>query len=248
MNGEASARSAQENAPGLVPSAANFDIVARIYCWAEYLALGPLLKRTREEFLPELNDVHHALLLGDGDGRFARALLRKAAAAHVYAVDSSAVMLRLTHARCARDGVAGRLTLEHASVLAAVAHPHCDLIATHFLLDCLTQGEVEALAARLARQVSARARWVISEFGLPHGWLRARAARIYIRLLYFGFRILTGLRTDRLPDHAAALEAAGFMRLQRVERMGGFLYSEMWERVPDFPSSNAPATQRQSLI
>ncbi len=248
MSGAAFARSAQENGPGLVSSAANFDPVARIYRWAEYLALGPLLKRTREEFLPQLNDVRHALLLGDGDGRFARALLTKAAAAHAYAVDSSAAMLCLTHARCARGGVADRLTVEHASVLAAVAQPHCDLIATHFLLDCLTQEEVEALAAQLAQQVSPRCRWVISEFGLPHGRLRALAAGIYIRLLYFGFRILTGLRTDRLPDHAAALEAAGFKRLQRVERLGGFLYSEMWERVPDFLSSNTPATQRQSLI
>jgi len=57
------------------PPQPNFDRVARIYRWAEYAALGPILQRTRTHFLPQLTGCHNALILGDGDGRFLARLL-----------------------------------------------------------------------------------------------------------------------------------------------------------------------------
>ena len=210
----------------------SFDRVAGIYRWAEYLALGRLLERTRSQFLPEMAHVRQALVLGDGDGRFAAALLQRAPAVRVHAVDSSAAMLRLLAARCARNGDEGRLTTEQASVLRARPQRQCDLVATHFLLDCLSQTEVEQLTKQLAAQLNAGCRWVVSEFGLPRGRLASLVAAAYIRLLYGVFRVLTGLRVSRLPDPQRALAAAGFRRLRRVERLGGFLYAELWERLP----------------
>ncbi|MGI4829333.1 MAG: class I SAM-dependent methyltransferase [Janthinobacterium lividum] len=206
----------------------NFDRVARVYRWAEYLALGTLLRRTREQFLPELAGTQQALVLGDGDGRFAAALLRRAPDCHLHAVDSSAAMLALLGKRCGRDQTGPRLTLEQASVLDVHASTGCDLIATHFLLDCLTQAEVELLARRLAAQVKPPCRWVISEFGRPRGRLLGVLGAAYVRLLYASFRMLTGLRVKHLPDPQKALQNAGFLRLQRVERLGGLLYSELW--------------------
>ena len=211
---------------------ANFDRVARIYRWVEYLALGPLLKRTREKFLPQLTGARRALLLGDGDGRFAAALLRCAPEVHLHAVDSSAAMLRLLHRRCARDGNDTRATVEQGSVLGMGARSSYDLVTTHFLLDCLTQNEVEALTTQLATQVSPGCLWVVSEFGMPRGRLSGLVAAWYIRLLYLGFRVLTGLRVQQLPDPQSALEAAGFHRLSRVERLGGLLYAELWKLGP----------------
>lgn len=211
--------------PGCVP---NFDRVAHIYRWAEYLALGTLLRRTREQFLPELTGTQCAFVLGDGDGRFAAALMRRVPGCELHAVDSSASMLECLEKRCSRDGTLRRLTLEQASVLDVHAPVNCDLIATHFLLDCLTQREVEVLATKLATEVKPPCRWVISEFGRPHGRLFGALGAGYVRMLYLGFRVLTGLRVEQLPDPQRALQKAGFTRLRRVERLGGLLYSELW--------------------
>ncbi len=219
----------REQAPAAAP---NFDRVALVYRWAEYLALGPLLKRTREQFLAEVTTARKALVLGDGDGRFTAALLRAAPGIRVRAVDSSAAMLRLLRARCLRDGTAARLTTEHALVQAVSAEPGCDLLVTHFLLDCLSQSEVSDLAARLATQVSPHGRWVVSEFGLPRNRLLRPAAAAYIRLLYLAFHVLTGLQPTVLPDPQHALSAAGFVRLRRVERLAGLLYAELWQLAP----------------
>jgi len=60
------------------PPQPNFDRVARIYRWAEYAALGPILQRTRTHFLPQLTGCRNAFILGDGDGRFLACLLNPA--------------------------------------------------------------------------------------------------------------------------------------------------------------------------
>lgn len=213
-----------------------FDAIARLYRWAEYLALGPLLKRTRETFLPALSDRRRALLLGDGDGRFAAALLRAVPGLHAHAVDGSLVMLRLLRSRCRRDGNADRLHLQHASVLSADLPAATDLIVTHFLLDCLPQPELDSLALRLAAKVQPGCLWVVSEFGYPRHRLGRALARIYLRLLYLALRVLTGLVPQRLPDPERALLGAGFCRLERRQKLSGFLYAELWQRSQCLPS------------
>jgi SAM-dependent methyltransferase len=206
----------------------NFDRVARIYRWAEYLSLGPLLERTREHYLPQLRHRRHALALGDGDGRFLARLLQQNPTLQATAVDTSAAMLHQLRARC--HFAEGRLQTMQASALETSADAQTDLIITHFFLDCLTQTEVETLTTRLAAQVSSGALWLVSDFAIPTGPILHPIAALYIRTLYFAFKLLTGLQTSHLPDPQTALTQAGFERIARHERLFGILYTELWRR------------------
>jgi hypothetical protein len=49
-----------------------------------------------------------------------------------------------------------------------------------------------------------------------------------VRLLYLAFRILTGLRTTKLPDHASALLRCGFTRIAVQRALFGLLTTELW--------------------
>ena len=97
------------------PAQPNFDRVARIYRFAEYLSLGPLLQRTRTHFLHDLPPRHQALLLGDGDGRFLARLLARRPHLSALAVDTSATMLQLLRHRC--QPYIHRVRTLHASAL-----------------------------------------------------------------------------------------------------------------------------------
>ncbi len=211
---------------------ANFDRVARLYRWAEYLSLGPLLERTREHFLPQLAGRRQALVLGDGDGRFLARLLRQQPSLHALAVDTSAVMLRLLRQRCLRSAPSalGRLRTQQASALRIAPAAGTDLIVTHFMLDCLTQAEVNQLTRDLAASVPAGTLWLVSEFGEPGPRALRPLAALYIRSLYLAFRLLTGLRITRLPNPQTALRDAGFERVSRHQSLFGLLYSELWRR------------------
>lgn len=216
-------------------STRSFDGIARIYRALEYASFGRALERTRAMYLPQLGSARHALVLGDGDGRFLAALLDWNRELRAVAVDASSSMLELLTMRCRAS--AERLTTRHGDLCADVAgvlvvperDDPFDLVVTHFFLDCLTERELEELVRSVRPRLSPSARWVISEFRAPpHGVFRV-VGQSLIRLLYFGFRLLTALRVRRVPDYAAALTRAGFAQSARHVRLRGLLVSEMWQ-------------------
>jgi ubiquinone/menaquinone biosynthesis C-methylase UbiE len=196
----------------------NCDAIAPWYRWLEYAGFGRALERRREAFLSRVADARRVLALGDGDGRALAALLRANAGATVDSVDASAGMLELARARVGRE----RVAYHHADALTMPLEDGAyDLVVTHFLLDCFEAREQARLIERVARAASAEARWVVSEF---------RGNGMLVALLYWFFRITTGLRTRELADHRALFERHGF-RLERAESAwGGRLASELWVR------------------
>lgn len=208
----------------------NFNRIAKPYRWLEYLTLGWALERCRLHFLPELLQQRNALVLGDGDGRFLAALMAANINLQANAVDSSADMLHFLRKRCeasASDAFT-RLRIQHLSALSFIPTGSYDLVATHFFLDCLSQSDVEALILRIVPTLTPGALWVISDFRIPPGFMRL-PARIIVRFLYLAFRILTGLRTTRLPDYATPLAQAGLTRMKRHFSLVGLLTTELWE-------------------
>jgi len=212
----------------------NFDRIARPYRWFEYLTLGKALERCRLHFLPQLLSRRRALILGDGDGRFTASLLARNHTIEADAIDLSATMLALLRERsAAAPNATARLRTHHGNALdfsfaTLPAQPY-DLVVTHFFLDCLTQPELDRLAARIAPLLAPGAIWLISDFRIPSGAMRL-PARVYIRSLYFAFRILTGLRTTHLPNHSTPLVELSFARIDRHDSLARLLTTELWRR------------------
>lgn len=210
----------------------NFNLIARPYRWLEHLTLGRALERCRLHYLPRLLDHRHAFVLGDGDGRFLAALMNANLHIQADAVDTSATMLHLLSQRCGAS--AARLQTHNVSALTFAPTECYDLVITHFFLDCLTQPDIEVLVAHITPALSPGAIWLISDFRIPPGAMRL-PARILVRSLYLAFRILTGLRTTHLPDHATPLIQAGLTRIAHHHSLAGLLTTELWQREPSLP-------------
>jgi hypothetical protein len=213
----------------------NFNRLARLYRWMEFFTFGPWLWLTRRTFLAKMTHSRRALVLGDGDGRFTSELLRVNSHVQIDAVDASGAMLRALKRRAGAR--AGRLRIHLADARtwqppASTADLPYDLIATHFFLDCLTQPEVQSLAARLRNAVSPAALWAVSDFAVPPGCFGRFIARPVVSTLYLAFGWLTGLTVRALPDHASALRQAGFNLLDRRFQLGGLLVCEIWQASP----------------
>lgn len=211
--------------------AANFDLIARPYRWLEYLALGRALERCRLHFLPSLLHQKTALILGDGDGRFLAHLLTANPTLQADAVDTSPTMLQLLRHRCeaAAPNAAARLHTHHVNALAFPLTRPYDLVATHFFLDCLTQPDLDALVARIAPSLTPGALWLISDFRIPPGGPLRLPAKLIVRTLYLAFRLLTNLRTTRIPNHHAPLAKAGLTRIAHHHSLAGLLTTELWQ-------------------
>jgi ubiquinone/menaquinone biosynthesis C-methylase UbiE len=205
-----------------------FDKLARVYRWMEYLSFGPALSRCRTEFLSDMAHCRNALVIGDGDGRFTARLLDTNSAIRVDAIDASPAMLRalLRHA----GTIAHRVRTRVADARAwqpANSEPY-DLVVTHFFLDCLTTDEIRSLADRIRAASAPNTLWVVSDFAVPNSFFGRIVARPLVSALYRAFAILTGLTVRALPDHAAALSNTGHRLARRRTRLLGLLVSELW--------------------
>jgi hypothetical protein len=223
-----SLRSSKKSKYGAPP---NFNGLARIYRCMELVTFGPWLQRCRCAFLGNLSGCRRAAVLGDGDGRFTAQLLRANPVIEIDAVDSSATMLRTLLRRTRHNAARVRVHCADARMWQP-ANPPYDLIVTHFLLDCLTEDEVRSLAGRLRGALSHAGLWVVSEFAIPEGAFGRWVARPVVWLLYRTFWLLTGLSVRNLPDHAAALSAAGLKLRERRSWLGGLLIAEIWAGFP----------------
>lgn len=207
--------------------AANFDPLARLYRWMEYASFGPWLWRCRCAFLRDLRHCRRAVAFGDGDGRFTARLLTDNSTIKIDAIDASRAMLRALVRRAGAHAGRVRTICADAREWQPDAEPY-DLIVTHFFLDCLTTDEVCALAARMRAAAGAEALWVVSEFAQPENWFGRVLARHVVWLLYRAFGLFTGLAVRTLPDHDAALRAAGFALAKKRTWLCGLLVSELW--------------------
>jgi ubiquinone/menaquinone biosynthesis C-methylase UbiE len=213
-----------------MPTQPSFDLIAHPYRWLEYLTLGRALEHCRLHYLQSLLKRKRALILGDGDGRFLAELLKQNPQLRADAVDTSSTMLLLLRQRCEAlaTNASTRLTTHQTSALTCPLDGPYDLVVTHFFLDCLTQPDLETLINRIAPVLSPEALWLVSDFNIPSGSMRL-PAKILVRNLYLAFRILTNLRTTKLPDHATPLQKAGLTRIARQHRLAGLLVTELWQ-------------------
>jgi SAM-dependent methyltransferase len=200
----------------------NCDWIAPHYWWIEMLGMGRTLERRRRWFLPRVQNARRALVLGDGDGRFLRELLRGNSMVRADYVDLSGRMLELARRKAGED----RVVYRRADARALDSTPEeYDLIATHFFFDCFNQHELETLISRIASAAAPGARWIVSEFctaSIP--------TRLVVQVLYLIFRITTALKNQSLVDHRPILSARGFRLIDTSPSRGGLVVSELWER------------------
>lgn len=209
-------------------TAPNFDRLAGIYRWMEWLSFGPCLARCRGAFLDRMTARRCALVIGDGDGRFSSRLVRANPDIEVDVVDASAAMLRALVRRAGGAGARIRTQVADARRWKPASNRRYDLVVTHFFLDCLTTDEVRGLAAAVRSGLRPGTLWVVSEFAVPDRGFGRLAAGPLVWALYRAFGVLTGLRVRRLPDYRAAFEEAGLRLIGRREFLCGLLVSELW--------------------
>lgn len=220
-----------------IASVPNFNGLARIYSWLEYLTFGPFLWRCRTRFLSGLMSCRHALILGDGDGRFTARLLRESPEIQIHAVDVSPRMIESLRHASRRN--AGRLTTEVADIRAwkPATFAKYDLVVTHFFLDCLATEEVAALSGRLTPALDPNTLWLVSEFAIPPTVFGHIIAAPLVAALYRAFRLITHLRQQSLPDHPNALTVSGWAIQQESTQLFGLLHSQLWRfPLPDSES------------
>jgi ubiquinone/menaquinone biosynthesis C-methylase UbiE len=206
----------------------NCDAIAPVYRFCEYAVFGQRLQRHRTRFLEAARHRRRALILGDGDGRFASQLHRINADLVFDSIDLSERMLAEARRRVADQSQPDSQWVCGDARELPFPRSHYDLIATHFFLDCFSTRDVEILVRKIAQHADSGALWLISEFQRPRGFWRGLHADLWLGIMYRFFRVATGLKAQSLPDYHHVLKQHGFTLLEKEASMGELVCSELW--------------------
>lgn len=207
----------------------NFDRIAPIYHFLESLVFGDQLQQARVAFVRRIDAPRHALLLGEGNGRFMAELIRRHPGTRIDCVEASARMIALAQERVGP----GRVRFLHTDLRGAtLPENRYDLVVTHFFLDCFSPAELRQVIQKLSRAASAEAVWLVADFCEPaRGWRRWRA-RILIAVMYAFFRAAAGISARSLTQYAVPMEEEDFSLTSELLLPNEMIKSQMWRRSP----------------
>jgi len=206
----------------------SFDRLAPHYRWMEWLLAGGKLQRCRTRFLDALPQTQHALLLGEGNGRFLREFLRKQPTARVTCIDASPRMLKEARRRAPQNACVTFVCCDVTEW--EPPQGEFDLVVSHFFLDCFRSEQIEFIAENISAALTDKARWLIADFCEPRrGWRKWRAQAI-LKTMYWFFRRTTKLPARKLTAPDAVLARHGFELQARQSFEWGLLQSDLWVR------------------
>ena len=204
----------------------NCDRIAPLYEWFENAAFGGRLQAHRVAYLDAASGKQRALVLGDGDGRFTEALAARYPAMPIDSIEMSAGMVAQAGKRLSSNSQVRVIQDDVFRVDLAVAS--YDVVFSHFFLDCFEIDLVNRLIQQVSESLVPGGVWVISDFRQGRtGWKRFYTGA-WLRTMYMFFRLVTGLKTSRLPEYRDRLSIAGFSMSREWVSMGGLIASELW--------------------
>ena len=211
----------------------SFDAIAPWYRTLETMAFGGDLQRARVACLGEIESPRRALIVGEGNGRFLAALLKRQPLIRIDCVDSSARMLDLARRHILQtvpDEISRVAFLKH-DVTSWVPNDRYDLIVTHFLLDCFSTQQVGSIVARLAQVAAPNAAWLLADFRIPEAGFPRSQARAWLAVMYWFFRCAAGIEGRELVAPSPFLRVERFtLARQHLFRLG-MVKSELWRKL-----------------
>ena len=210
-----------------------FDRIAPYFDWMERLCASGLMQRCRIAHIQQTKNCRHALLAGEGYGRFLEALLLANPEIQVTSVEWSRKMIDYSRRRLIRRGMdLSRVTFQHANLLdCELPETQFDLIVTNFFLDCLKPAQIKRIVRLMAGSSTPDAIWLLADFRIPEatGWRRWRAKGI-VAALYLFFRLTLNLPARGLTPPDSFLRAYGFKLHDRKLMSCGLMHSDFWQR------------------
>lgn len=198
------------------PPAADYDRIAGSYHLLERLAFGGVLQRARTAYLDLVPPNADVLALGEGDGRFASALLAARPDVRITVLDASDAMLDRARQRAVMSSRRARVRTVEADLRLHRPPPDSfDVVAALFVLDQFTDRERRRFLAPYVRALKPTGTWLHADFAVPDGgWTRLRA-RLWLAFLYGFFRAATGVSATQLEPVERSLRSVGLVPVAR---------------------------------
>ena len=199
----------------------NFDLIAPFYDTLSRLVFGKTMRAAQTKYLSEIPPGGTVFILGGGTGW----LLAELAALHptckIWYVEASEKMINLSKRKL--KGVSTEIVFIQGTENALPSGVVPDAIITNFFFDLFSTEECGRLVDKIKPLVHVKSIWLISDFIRTTWWHSAM-----LTVMYRFFRIVSGLKTNTLPQWENVMTRAGFREIKSQRFYNGFIKSSLF--------------------
>lgn len=200
----------------------SYDALARYYDFIS-LVLGRSYRQSKTLFLDRIKEGDAVLYIGGGTGANLPEIVRRIGSnGRVYYIEGSSRMINMAMKRVRSEPA--RVEFLHQSAFSQIPHESYDVVLTQYLLDILSEDDMEELLSAVGLRAKPAARWIFVDF------FPVSRRRWLIRLMIWFFRWTTGNPRNDLPDYAYYFRKHGWLVEEKKTRKGGFMQAWILKR------------------
>lgn len=195
---------------------AGFNRLAPIYDALARVAIGKGIRTSQLHFLNHLRERRKLLILGGGTGWILPCIIKSNPTIQIDYVDISHRMIEQARSNVSADFQVRFIVGTEENI----PDKNYDCVITNFYLDLFDDVNLGHAVFCIKNSILPNAIWVATDFIDEKPWHRRVLA-----IMYWFFRLTTGLRTKKLPLWEKELRNAGGTQLEIAKYSRGFIKS-----------------------
>lgn len=199
-----------------------YKYIAPVYSWLEKIVFGRALSRSRRYGLDKVREGSKVLILGGGSGE----VLKYLSDCEIDYVENSESMIFRT-SRKVEDQIVHFHHLPFSEYRSSIQYDH---IICQYFMDIFEEEELLEIMGHIGQLSAEHTKLHLADFRIT-----ARGSGVWwqkplVKLMYFFFRITTGLKTRELPSIEEIMKRSGYAEMEGRSWMNGLVFASVWSR------------------
>ena len=193
--------------------------------WAR-IVFGGQLVASQNYFLRELKNPANILIFGGGTGRMIPLLLKMYPKAKIHFLDSSKAMIARAKTRVGLQN--DRVRFTNGTERELKPENRYDVILTPFVLDNFENPHLTSVYKLLLASLQVNGKWIHTDFYLDQKspyWQNK-----LVDLMYWFFGVMTGLKSQNLPDFNTLFSISEIKLLKRKYFFHGMVRTHLYQK------------------
>lgn len=201
-----------------------FNGIAPLYDVFASLIFGKELERAKHYYLYYIKDGCKILYIGGGSGTILYHLIKKHNNLEIDFIDASSKMIERAKKKVPHTGTC-TINWIHGTEDNIPHQDHYDIVITNFFLDIFKPEELDILMPKIDMSLKRDGFWIFTDF---YGRTKRLKNRILVRMMYFFFRILGAVKSNKLLSYGLYFEKMGYRRLDHTRFYNGLIETRVY--------------------
>ena len=205
-----------------------FDRLSSVYDACVKLVFGNSISDFTKSSLLLLNPAEHCLIVGGGSGQVLVDAFDRELANHYIYCELSPKIIEAAKKRISQDDETRVSFIQNVET--ELGNNSIDIVIFPFVLDCFHESSINQLFGNLNPHLTENSQVLIIDFNREPiaGFAPSLFQKFFIAILYFFFRLFTGIEAKELPHIFSIMQKRGWTLIRNNSIKNGWIQGSLW--------------------